>query len=142
MEQKRDGRDRRRADRRRVRRAARARASERPSAMGLGLDEMTRADARRGLIGVLIAARSTFAAEVCGCQAECGAGSGMAAAALVTLAGAERPTGGCRCVDGPAERPGPGLRSGGQPGRGALPGPQRDGRQQRTGLRQHGPGRL
>ena len=56
-------------------------------AMGLGLDEMTRAMLAAGLIGVLIAARSTFAAEVCGCQAECGAGSGMAAAALVTLAG-------------------------------------------------------
>jgi L-serine dehydratase len=39
------------------------------------------------MIGVLISARSTFAAEVGGCQAECGAGSGMAAAALVTLAG-------------------------------------------------------
>ena len=40
-----------------------------------------------GLIGVFISAHSTFAAEVCGCQAECGAGSGMAAAALVALAG-------------------------------------------------------
>jgi L-serine dehydratase len=40
-----------------------------------------------GLIGVFIAGRATFAAEVGGCQAECGAGSGMAAAALVTLAG-------------------------------------------------------
>ena len=40
-----------------------------------------------GLIGVFIAAHATFAAEVGGCQAECGAGSGMAAAALVTLAG-------------------------------------------------------
>jgi len=39
-----------------------------------------------GLIGVFIAARSTFAAEECGCQAECGAASGMAAAALVALA--------------------------------------------------------
>jgi len=39
-----------------------------------------------GLIGVFIAAHATFAAEVGGCQAECGAGSGMAAAALVTLA--------------------------------------------------------
>ncbi len=39
------------------------------------------------MIGVFICSRSTFAAEVCGCQAECGAGSGMAAAALVTLAG-------------------------------------------------------
>ncbi len=39
-----------------------------------------------GLVGVFIAAHATFAAEVGGCQAECGAGSGMAAAALVTLA--------------------------------------------------------
>jgi L-serine dehydratase len=39
-----------------------------------------------GMIGVFIAAHSTFAAEVGGCQAECGAGSGMAAAALVALA--------------------------------------------------------
>jgi L-serine dehydratase len=36
---------------------------------------------------VFISAHATFAAEVCGCLAECGAGSGMAAAALVTLAG-------------------------------------------------------
>jgi L-serine dehydratase len=40
-----------------------------------------------GLIGVFIATASTFAAEVGGCQAECGAASGMAAAALATLAG-------------------------------------------------------
>jgi L-serine dehydratase len=39
------------------------------------------------MIGIFIAAHATFAAEVGGCQAECGAGSGMAAAALVTLAG-------------------------------------------------------
>jgi L-serine dehydratase len=39
-----------------------------------------------GLIGVFIAAQATFAAEVAGCQAECGAGSAMAAAGLVTLA--------------------------------------------------------
>jgi L-serine dehydratase len=56
-------------------------------AMGLGLNEMARAMLAAGMVGVLIAARSTFAAEVCGCQAECGAGSGMAAAGLVTLAG-------------------------------------------------------
>jgi L-serine dehydratase len=49
--------------------------------------DMARALLAAGLIGVFICARSTFAAEVCGCQAECGAGSGMAAAALVTLAG-------------------------------------------------------
>jgi len=40
-----------------------------------------------GMIGVLISTFSTFAAEVAGCQAECGAGSGMAAAAVVTLMG-------------------------------------------------------
>jgi len=55
--------------------------------MGLSTDDKTRAMLAAGLLGVLIAARSTFAAEVCGCQAECGAGSGMAAAALVQLAG-------------------------------------------------------
>jgi L-serine dehydratase len=38
-----------------------------------------------GLIGVFISARSTFAAEEGGCQAECGVASGMASAALVTL---------------------------------------------------------
>jgi len=47
---------------------------------------MTKAMLAAGLIGVFIAAHATFAAEVGGCQAECGAGSGMAAAALVTLA--------------------------------------------------------
>jgi len=40
-----------------------------------------------GLIGVFIATDSTFAAEVCGCQAECGAASGMAAAALTEMGG-------------------------------------------------------
>lgn len=59
------------------------------AAEGLGLDEaaMTRAMLAAGVVGVFIAAHATFAAEVCGCQAECGAGSAMAAAALVTLAG-------------------------------------------------------
>ena len=56
-------------------------------AMGLPVDEMAKAMLAAGLIGVLIAARATFSAEVGGCQAECGAGSGMAAAALVTLVG-------------------------------------------------------
>jgi L-serine dehydratase len=51
------------------------------------MEEKARAMLAAGLIGVFIAHRSTFAAEVGGCQAECGAGSGMAAAALVTLAG-------------------------------------------------------
>jgi L-serine dehydratase len=56
------------------------------SAMGLSPDDITQAMLAAGMIGVFIAARATFAAEVGGCQAECGAGSGMAAAALVTLA--------------------------------------------------------
>jgi L-serine dehydratase len=38
-----------------------------------------------GMIGIFIAMESTFAAEIGGCQAECGVASGMAAAALVTL---------------------------------------------------------
>jgi L-serine dehydratase len=56
-------------------------------AMGLSKDDMIHAMLAGGIIGVFIAAHATFAAEVGGCQAECGAGSGMAAAALVTLAG-------------------------------------------------------
>jgi L-serine dehydratase len=39
------------------------------------------------MIGVFIAAHATFAAEVGGCMAETGAGAGMAAAGIVTLAG-------------------------------------------------------
>ena len=38
-----------------------------------------------GLIGVFIAEGSTFAAEVAGCQAECGSASGMAAAGIVQM---------------------------------------------------------
>ena len=58
-------------------------------ALQLTDEDAARALLAGGIIGVLIAARSTFAAEVAGCQAECGAGSGMAAAALATLAGAD-----------------------------------------------------
>jgi len=50
-------------------------------------EEAAKAMLAAGIIGVFIAAHSTFAAEVCGCQAETGAGAGMAAAALVQLAG-------------------------------------------------------
>jgi len=56
-------------------------------AMGLGRDDMTKAMLAAGMIGVFISAHATFAAEIAGCQAECGAASGMAAAALVALAG-------------------------------------------------------
>jgi len=57
------------------------------SAMGMPRADITKAMLAAGMIGVFIAAHSTFAAEVGGCQAECGAGSGMAAAALASLAG-------------------------------------------------------
>jgi L-serine dehydratase len=56
-------------------------------ALGRPERDMARAMLAAGLIGVFISTQATFAAELCGCLAECGAGSGMAAAALVTLAG-------------------------------------------------------
>jgi L-serine dehydratase len=56
------------------------------SVMGRSEDDAAKAMLAAGLIGVFIAAHATFAAEVAGCQAECGAGSAMAAAALVSLA--------------------------------------------------------
>lgn len=55
--------------------------------LGLSDEETVKALMIAGLIGVFIAAHSTFAAEVGGCQAECGSGSTMAAAAIVSLAG-------------------------------------------------------
>ncbi len=55
--------------------------------MGKGMDEMVKAMLAAGMIGVFISEHATFSAEVGGCQAECGAGSAMAAAGLVTLAG-------------------------------------------------------
>ncbi|WP_395745303.1 L-serine ammonia-lyase, iron-sulfur-dependent, subunit alpha [Prosthecobacter sp.] len=59
-------------------------------AMGRSEEEMAQAMLASGLIGVFIATRWTFAAEVGGCQAEGGAAASMAAAALVTLAGGTR----------------------------------------------------
>ena len=53
----------------------------------LSVDEMTKGMLAAGMIGIFIATHSTFAAEKGGCQAECGSGSGMAAAALVGMAG-------------------------------------------------------
>lgn len=55
--------------------------------LGLSEEETNKALLIAGLIGVFIAAHSTFAAEVGGCQAECGSGATMAAAAIVHLAG-------------------------------------------------------
>ena len=59
------------------------------AAQSLGKEENEMVDAllAAGLVGVLIAEHATFAAEVGGCQAECGAGSGMAAAGLVQMMG-------------------------------------------------------
>lgn len=54
--------------------------------MNLDEREMAKAMLASGLIGVFIATRWTFAAEVGGCQAEGGSAACMAAAALVTLA--------------------------------------------------------
>ncbi|MCB0488212.1 MAG: L-serine ammonia-lyase, iron-sulfur-dependent, subunit alpha [Cyclobacteriaceae bacterium] len=48
-------------------------------------DEVVKAMLAAGIIGVFIAAHATFAAEVGGCMAECGSGSGMAAAGIVEL---------------------------------------------------------
>lgn len=53
-------------------------------------EDMAKAMLSAGLIGVFIATRWTFAAEVGGCQAEGGSAASMAAAALVTLAGGSR----------------------------------------------------
>jgi L-serine dehydratase len=54
--------------------------------LNLSREAKTKAMLAAGMIGIFIAERATFAAEVGGCQAETGAGAGMAAAALVTLA--------------------------------------------------------
>lgn len=50
-------------------------------------DDMTKALLVAGLIGVFITEGATFAAEVAGCQVECGAGSAMAAAGLSQMFG-------------------------------------------------------
>lgn len=48
-------------------------------------DDMVKAMLAAGIIGVFIAEHATFAAEVGGCMAECGSGSGMAAAGIVVM---------------------------------------------------------
>jgi len=55
--------------------------------MGSSEEELAKAFLVAGMVGVLVAEHATFAAEMGGCMAECGAGSGMAAAAITTLAG-------------------------------------------------------
>lgn len=56
-------------------------------ALGKGIDERVEAMLAAGMIGVFIAAHSTFAAEEAGCMAECGSGASMGAAGIVSLAG-------------------------------------------------------
>lgn len=56
------------------------------SAMNISEEETIKAMLAAGMIGVFVSAHATFAAEVGGCQAECGSGAGMAAAAIVSLA--------------------------------------------------------
>ncbi len=56
-------------------------------ALGLSKEDKARGLLAAGVIGALIATRSTFSAEICGCQAECGVSSGMIAAAIVSLVG-------------------------------------------------------
>ena len=56
-------------------------------AMGLARSRRIEALLGAGLIGVFITSRSTFAAEVAGCMAECGSAASMAAAALTGLGG-------------------------------------------------------
>lgn len=55
--------------------------------MGKSEEDIVHAMLAAGMIGVFISEHATFSAEVGGCQAECGAGSAMAAAGLVVLAG-------------------------------------------------------
>ncbi|HYG59540.1 MAG TPA: L-serine ammonia-lyase, iron-sulfur-dependent, subunit alpha, partial [Symbiobacteriaceae bacterium] len=55
--------------------------------LGSSHEQVLKALWAAGGIGLIIARRATFAAEVAGCQAEVGAASAMAAAGLVELAG-------------------------------------------------------
>ncbi|MFI3208977.1 MAG: L-serine ammonia-lyase, iron-sulfur-dependent, subunit alpha [Eubacteriales bacterium] len=52
-------------------------------------EEMIQGMLAAGLVGVFFAQNATFAAEVAGCQVECGAGSGMAAAAVAQMLGGD-----------------------------------------------------
>lgn len=55
------------------------------TALNMTEDQKVKAMLSAGLIGVFIARMATFSAEIGGCQAETGSGSGMAAAGLVSL---------------------------------------------------------
>ena len=55
--------------------------------LGSSTEDAVNALLTGSLVGLFIAGASTFSAEIGGCQAECGAGAGMSAAALVNLLG-------------------------------------------------------
>lgn len=55
--------------------------------LNLDQDTMTKGLLAAGLVGIFVAEQATFAAEVAGCQAECGVGSSLAAAAIVQMLG-------------------------------------------------------
>lgn len=63
--------------------------------LGLGRADVVRGLLAAGLIGVFVSEQATFAAEVAGCQAECGVGSAMAAAAVTQMLGGSAE----QCVD-------------------------------------------
>ena len=89
--------------------------------------------------GQVIAARATLAGAEGGCQAEVGAASAMAAAALCYLKGGTPAACAAAAAMAPGQPAGPGLRPGGRPGGSALRETERSGRSERRGLRQHGP---
>ncbi len=55
--------------------------------LGASKQEKAKALFAAGAVGIAIAEQATFAAEICGCQAECGAASCMAAAGIIQLMG-------------------------------------------------------
>jgi L-serine dehydratase len=55
--------------------------------LGATREEKALAMLAAGAVGIAIANQATFAAEICGCQAECGAASAMAAAGIIHLMG-------------------------------------------------------
>ena len=63
--------------------------------LGLTQENAVRGLLAAGLVGVFYAEQATFAAEVGGCQVECGAASGMAAAAVTQMMGGSA----LECVD-------------------------------------------
>ena len=63
--------------------------------LGLSIKDQMKGILAAGLIGVFYAKQATFAAEVGGCQVECGAASGMTAAAVCQMMGGSAE----ECVD-------------------------------------------